>query len=206
MTNNILKRQSIGPALLLVQQSDGLTSSKEMTADLLYFWWEAEVLHMVGKLWISLTRNSHLQLIALQYKSWKWLIRSLMLLFNHWVLWFLVCRACYQPRVALKRITSRMPVCEWEWANYMLVAVCSLVLALPRHATSEVGSCRAACNDASNGSYALSLDEVRGRGSPNRESQHTSQDLLVTRQLSLSSNFPVSPCNRMWSSRLYVCL
>ena len=85
-----------------------------------------------------------------------------------------------------------------ERASYMLVAVSSLVLALPPHATSEVGSCRATCNDAANGSYALSLDEVRGRGSPNRESQHTSQDLLVTCQLSLSSkSFPVSPCNRM---------
>ena len=38
----------------------------------------------------------------------------------------------------------------------------------------------AACNDAANGSCPLSVDEVRDRGSPNREWQNTSQGLLVT--------------------------
>ena len=32
-------------------------------------------------------------------------------------------------------------------------------------------------------SCVLNVDKVRDRGSPNRESQHTSQDLLVTYQL-----------------------
>ena len=48
----------------------------------------------------------------------------------------------------------------------------------------------AACNDAANVSYALGVDEVSDRGSPNRESQHTSQDLLVTSQLTEQQVFP----------------
>ena len=40
----------------------------------------------------------------------------------------------------------------------------------------------AACNDAANGSCTLSVDEVRDRGSPSLEWQHTSQGLLVTRR------------------------
>ena len=48
----------------------------------------------------------------------------------------------------------------------------------------------AACNDAANGSYALGVDEVSDRGSPNHESQHTSQDLLVTCQLTKQQVFP----------------
>ena len=48
----------------------------------------------------------------------------------------------------------------------------------------------AACNDAANGSYALGVDEVSDRGSPNHELQHTSQDLLVTCQLTKQQVFP----------------
>ena len=35
------------------------------------------------------------------------------------------------------------------------------------------------CNDTMNGSCALSVEELRDQGSPNLESQYSSQDLLV---------------------------
>ena len=55
----------------------------------------------------------------------------------------------------------------------------------------------AACNDAANGSCPLSVDEVRDGGSPNRESQYTSQGLLVTRRkVQLARSLQVSGCDR----------
>ena len=53
---------------------------------------------------------------------------------------------------------------------------------LPSYKVTVPSLALAVCNDTVNGSYALSVDEVRDRGSPNRESQHTSQGLLVTRR------------------------
>ena len=51
----------------------------------------------------------------------------------------------------------------------------------------------AACNDAANGSCPLSADEVRDRGSPNREWKNTSQGLLVThREVQLTQSFRVT--------------
>ena len=52
--------------------------------------------------------------------------------------------------------------------------------------------CAAHGDDAANVSCALSVDEVRDRGSPSRESQHTSQGLLVTRR-EVQLTFPKYP-------------
>ena len=70
-----------------------------------------------------------------------------------------------------------------------------LALALSRHTTSElvpsvpVGPklhvALAACNDAANGSCPPSVDEIRNGGSPNRETQYSSQDLLVIHNLDI---------------------
>jgi len=43
----------------------------------------------------------------------------------------------------------------------------------------------AACNDAANGSSPSSVDKLRDGGSPNRETQYSSQSLLVTRSLDI---------------------
>ena len=63
---------------------------------------------------------------------------------------------------------------------YKLVAVPSLALSLSGLIAQPVslvpvGPALAKCFDTANGSCALSVDKVRDRGSPNRESQHTSQ-------------------------------
>ena len=83
---------------------------------------------------------------------------------------------------------------------YKLVAVPNLALALPHHMTSElvpsVGpKLHLARVTTQYSSCALSVDEVRDRGRLNRESQYTSQGLLVTHSevpLSLSSLYQVT--------------
>jgi len=67
-----------------------------------------------------------------------------------------------------------------------------LALALSRHTTSKLVPsvpvspklhvALAACNNAS---CTLSVDELRNGGSPNRETQYSSQGLLVTRSLDI---------------------